>query len=78
MMHENVTQIINTISDWEHITALRLFRLSYGQKRARRDKTLTAAAYHSEIERLGFASSIVEVMPAPGNYLTVAVEDGES
>lgn len=40
--------------------AVRLFRLSYLQKRYRRDRTFDAATYRVELARLGFNNTVME------------------
>ncbi|MBW4437243.1 MAG: DUF5519 family protein [Pleurocapsa minor GSE-CHR-MK-17-07R] len=58
-----ITFYIRTAEDAAH--AARLYRLSYLQKRARRDKSLTPESYAAQIDALGFAPPVRAAMPAP-------------
>ena len=47
--------------------ALQLFRLSYLQKRSRRDRTLEHSQYHENVKMLGFSERVLDALLIPLN-----------
>jgi hypothetical protein len=58
-----ITFYIRSAGDVDH--AIRLYRLSWLQKRARRDRTLTPERYAAELDALAFADAVRAAMPSP-------------